>query len=209
MQTKNFLSVILICALLGACSSVKTLVLDESVPPEQRSRLNIGYDPLIGSADSSAVIVYDNKPVAWNGPNYAVYIPSGEHSFLVKYSGRSSGGETVGMVAGGVGGFFLEVVTFGLFQGALIEEGGKAGAAIGSGIDDAVAAARSRAASEAALKAAEEAAGGTGSPIIIVIGLPSGYLTANIPNTEFTPGGTYRLREPSLLRRDWINKTAF
>jgi len=215
MKTKCFLSVLLMCALLGACSSVRTLVLDESVPPEQRSRLNVGYDPLIGSTDASAVIVYDNMPVEWYGPNLAVYIPSGEHSFLVKYSGRGSGGETAGAVAGGVvgaaGGLFLEILTFGLAQGAFLTAGVDAGSgiggAIGSAADDAIAEARSRAASAAALKAVEEAGGGAGLPIILVMGFPSGYLADNIPAAEFTPKGIYRLRKPSLTRRDWINKT--
>jgi len=217
MKTKNFLPVISICVLLGACSSVRTVVLDETVPPEQRSRLNIGHDPAIGSDDSSAVIVYDNKPVEWYGPNLAVYIPSGEHSFLVRYSGRGSGGETAGAVAGGVvgaaGGLFLEILTFGLGQGAFLAAGVDAGSgiggAIGSAADDAAAAARSRAASEAALKAAEEAAGGSGLPIIIVMRLPSGYLADDIPTTEFIPKEIYRLRKPSLTRKEWINKTKY
>jgi hypothetical protein len=207
MKTKNFFSVILICAVFGSCSSTPLTVVDESIPPEQRSRLEVEWtEKLIGDDKYVGIIVYDNMPVVW-GPGRAYAIPSGKHSFLVKYEGRGSGGETAGAVAGFAGDVALTLATFGLWGYVAAESGGFTGigGVIGSGIDDAVAAARSRAATEAALKAAEEAAGGTGLPVIIVMGLPSGYLTAPIPNTEFAPKKRYKLREPGLLRRDWIN----
>jgi hypothetical protein len=208
MKTKNFLLVILICLLLGSCANVQTMVLDESVPPEQRSRLHIGYYGTF-TVDDSTVIVYDNKPVEWEGPNLDVLIPSGEHSFLAKY--QNSGGQNTGEAIGAAGDVALTFFTFGLwglwaFQGAGLSA---IGGAIGSAADDAEAAARSRAHTEAAIKAAEEAAGGTGLPVIMVMGLPRGYLTAPIPNMEFAPKSNYRLREPSGLRRDWINRTTF
>ena len=85
MKTKiAILAVLAIAVLAGSCVGTNALgVLDESVPPESLSHLEV--------RNNLTVVLWNNQPVEWTpeglgNSRVTISLPPGEHSFTVRWT---------------------------------------------------------------------------------------------------------------------------